>query len=64
MSDKEIIKRAETSDEIGLTFSGRMSREQVMARLMAAQKLVIAAAPILLSDEYKFDGDEIMGPRK
>lgn len=64
MEDKEILRRAETSDNTGLSFSGRMSREQVMARLMAAQKLVIAAAPILMSDEYKFKGDEIMGPRR
>ena len=64
MSEKDIIQRAETSDNIGLSFSGRMSREQVMARLLAAQRVAIAAAPTLLSDEFKFKGDEIMGPRR
>lgn len=50
--------------EIGLSFSGKMSREQVMARLLDAQKLVIAAAPVIMSDEYKFHGDEILGKRR
>ena len=64
MEDKEILRRAEASGDIGLSFSGRMSREQVMARLLAAQRVAIAAAPTLLSDEFKFKGDEIMGPRR
>ena len=64
MEGKEILRRAETSGDIGLTFSGKMSREQVMARLMAAQKLVIDASPILMSDKFKFDGDEITGKRR
>lgn len=63
MSDSEIIRRAE-SLEIGLSFDGRMSREQVMERLMSAQAMVLAAAPVLMSDKYKFDGDEIHGPRR
>ena len=63
MSDSEIIKRA-SSLEIGLSFEGRMSRDQVMARLMAAQAKVLAAAPELMSDKFKFDGDEIHGNRR
>ena len=63
MSDSEIIKRA--SDlEIGLSFEGKMSRDQVMARLMAAQAKVLAASPVLMSDKFKFDGDEIHGKRR
>ena len=50
--------------EIGLSFSGKMSREQVMARLMAAQAKVLSAAPVLMSDKFKFDGDEIHGKRR
>ena len=63
MSDSEIIRRA-GSLEIGLSFDGRMSRDQVMARLMAAQAKVLAAAPVLMSDKFKFDGDEILGERR
>ena len=58
MSDSEIIRRAD-SLEIGLSFNGMMSRDQVMARLMAAQAKVLSAAPVLMSDKFKFDGDEI-----
>ena len=63
MSDSEIIRRAD-SLEIGLSFNGMMSRDQVMARLMAAQAKVLSAAPVLMSDKYKFDGDEIHGKRR
>ena len=63
MSNQEVLDRAENI-EIGLSFSGKMSREQVMARLLDAQKRVIAAAPALMSDEYKFHGDEILGKRR
>lgn len=63
MSDSEIIRRAD-SLEIGLSFDGKMSRDQVMARLMAAQAKVLAAAPVLMSDKFKFDGDEIHGKRR
>ena len=58
-----MLDRAQ-SGEIGLSFSGKMSREKVMARLLDAQKLVIAAAPVLMSDEYKLDGNEILGKRR
>jgi len=63
MSDSEIIRRAD-SLEIGLSFNGMMSRDQVMARLMAAQAKVLSAAPVLMSDKFKFDGDEIHGKRR
>ena len=63
MSDSEIIKRADNL-EIGLSFNGKMSREQVMARLMAAQAGALAAAPAMMSDKFKFDGDEIHGKRR
>ena len=63
MSDSEIIRRA-NNPKIGLSFEGKTSREQVMARLMAAQAKVLAAAPVLLSERFKFDGDEIHGPRR
>ena len=63
MSDSEIIRRA-SNQEIGLSFEGKMSRDQVMARLMAAQAKVLASAPALMSDKFKFDGDEIHGPRR
>ena len=63
MSDSEIIRRA-SNQEIGLSFEGKMSRGQVMERLMAAQAKVLAAAPVLMSDKFKFDGDEIHGPRR
>ena len=59
-----IINRANTRDNIGLSFQPGMSRDEVMARLTAAQAKVLAAAPVLLSDKYKFDGDEIHGPRR
>ena len=63
MSDSEIIRRS-SNQEIGLSFEGKMSRDQVMERLMAAQAKVLAAAPALMSDKFKFDGDEIHGPRR
>ena len=63
MSNKDMLDRAEDI-EIGLSFSGKMSREQVMARLLYAQNRVLAAAPVLVSDECKFHGDEIHGKRK
>ena len=63
MSDSEIIRRA-SNQQIGLSFEGKMSRDQVMERLMAAQEKVLAAAPALMSDKFKFDGDEIHGPRR
>lgn len=59
-----IIDRANTRDDIGLSFPPGMSRDEVMARLIDAQAKVIAAAPRLLSDEFKFIGHEIHGPRK
>ena len=59
-----IIDRANTRDDIGLSFKPGMSRDEVMARLTAAQATVLAAAPVLMSDKYKFDGDEIHGPRR
>lgn len=34
------------------------------ARLKSAVGRVMAAAPLLMSDRYKFDGDEINGQRK
>ena len=63
MSDSEIIKRA-SDIEMGLSFDGKMSRDQVMARLMAAQAKVLAAAPVLMSDKFKFDGYEVHDPRR
>ena len=62
MINKDMLDRAENI-EIGLSFSGKMSREQVMARLLDAQKRALAAAPFLMSDECKFRGDEILGKR-
>ena len=59
-----IINRANTRDNIGLSFQPGMSRDEVMARLTAAQAKVLAAAPVLMSDKYKFHGDEIHGPRR
>ena len=58
-----MLDRAESID-IGLSFSGKMSREQVMARLLDAQKRVLAVAQFLMSDECKFHGDEILGKRR
>ena len=61
-----MLDRAENI-EVGLSFSGKMSREQVLAgltRLMDAQNRVLAAAPFLMSDECKFHGDEILGKRR
>ena len=63
MSDSEIIKRT-SNMEIGLSFDGTMSRDQVMARLMAAQARALAAAPALMTDKFKFNGDEIHGKRR
>lgn len=40
------------------------SRDEVMARLAAAQAKLIASSPKLLSAEFKFNGHEIHGPRK
>ena len=63
MSNKDMLDRADNI-EIGLSFNGKMSREQVLAglaRLLDAQKRVLAAAPFLMSDECKFHGDEILG---
>ena len=59
-----IIDRANTRDDIGLSFKPGMSRDEVMARLTAAQAKVIAAAPRLMSEEFLFNGDEIHGPRR
>ena len=59
-----IINRANTRDNIGLSFQPGMSRDEVMARLTAAQAKVLAAAPVLMSDKYKFHGDEIHRPRR
>ena len=59
-----IIDRANTSDDLCFSFLPGMSREEVMARLTAAQAKVIAAAPRLMSDEFLFYGDEIHGPRR
>ena len=59
-----IINLANTRDNIGLSFQPGMSRDEVMARLTAAQAKVLAAAPVLMSDKYKFHGDEIHGPRR
>ena len=44
--------------------AAKLSAESVKRRLDAATHLVIAAAPVLMSDKYKFDGDEIHGPRR
>ena len=63
MSDSEIIRRA-SNQEIWLSFEGKMSRDQVMERLMAAQAKVLATATALMSDKFKFDGDEIHGLRR
>lgn len=40
------------------------SRDEVMAILAAAQAKLVAASPRLLSGEFKFNGNEIHGPRK
>ena len=61
---KAVINRANTRDDIGMSFKPGMSRDEVMARLMAAQAKVLSAAPVLMSDKFKFDGDEIHGPRR
>ena len=61
---KAVINRANTSDDISMSFKPGMSRDEVMARLMAAQAKVLAAAPVLMSDKFKFDGDEIHGKRR
>ena len=61
--DEVLLSRAR-SPVVGLSFDGCTSRDQVMERLMAAQEKVLAAAPVLMSDEFKFDGDEIHGPRR
>ena len=39
MSNQDMLDRAENI-EVGLSFSGKMSREQVMVRLLDAQKHV------------------------
>ena len=61
--DEVLLSRAR-SPVVGLSFDGCTSRDQVMARLMAAQEKVLAAAPVLMSELFKFDGDEIHGPRR
>ena len=61
--DEVLFPRAR-NHSVGLSFEGCSSREQVMERLMAAQAKVLAAAPELMSDKYKFYGDEIHGPRR
>ena len=63
MSNRDMLDRAENI-EVGLSFSGKMSRERVMAMLLDAQKRVLAAVPFLMSDECKFHGDEILGRRR
>ena len=59
-----IINRASTRDDIGMSFKPGMSRDEVMARLMAAQEKALAAAHVLMSDRFKFDGNEILGKRR
>ena len=59
-----IINRKNTRDDIGLSFKPGMSRDEVMERLMDAQAKVLAAAPVLMSDKFKFYGDEIHGKRR
>lgn len=44
--------------------AAKLSADSVKRRLDAATRLVIAAAQVLMSDKYKFDGDEIHGPRR
>ena len=44
--------------------AAKLSAESVTRRLDAATRLVLAAAPVLMSDKYKFDGDEIHGKRR
>ena len=44
--------------------AAKLSAESVKRRLDAATRLVIAAAPVLMYDKFKFDGDEIHGNRK
>ena len=61
--DEVLLPRAR-SPVVGLSFDGCSSREQVMERLMSAQEKVLAADPVLMSDKYKFDGDEIHGKRR
>ena len=61
--DEVLLSRAR-SPVAGLSFEGCASREQVMGRLMAAQAKVLAAAPVLMSDKFKFDGDEVHDPRR
>ena len=60
--DEVILSRAR-SPVAGLSFEGCTSREQVMGRLMEAQDKALAASPVLMSDKFKFDGDEILGKR-
>lgn len=61
--DDVLLSRAR-SPAVGLSFDGCSSREQVMQRLMSAQAKALAAAPALMSDKFKFDGDEILGKRR
>ena len=44
--------------------AAKLSAESVKRRLDAATRLVIAAAPVLMSDRFKFYGDEILGKRR
>ena len=61
--DEVLLPRAR-NHSVGLSFEGCSSREQVMERLMAAQAKLLATVPVLISDKYKFDGDEIHGRRR
>ena len=59
-----IVNRANTRDDICLSLKPGMSRDEVMSRLMDAQTKVLDSAPELMSDKFKFDGDEIHGKRR
>ena len=61
--DEVLLSRAR-SPVVGLSFEGCSSREQVMERMMSAKAKALAAAPALMSDEFKFHGDEILGKRR
>ena len=61
---KAVINRANTRDDISISFKPGMSRDEVMARLMAAQAKALAVAPALMSDKFKFNGNEILGKRR
>lgn len=59
-SEVDIIKMAVDDVKCGRTWS----RDEVAARLKSSVGRVMAAAPLLMSDQYKFNGEEINGPRK